>query len=70
MAKRLDLSGMDIGDLHVITEAKIENNTTYWHCICKCGKNVTLTTRKIKSKNTVNCGFCNKKRKDKTTFIK
>ncbi len=70
MAKKKDLTGTTLGDIYVNCSAPSENNINYWFCTCKCGKNIKLSTRKLLDKNLKNCGFCNKKRKDKSTFIK
>jgi len=70
MAKKIDLSGNKIGKLTVHREAESKTKTTYWHCTCDCGKNIKLSTRKLNSGNTKDCGSCSKTRKDKSKFIK
>ncbi len=72
MAKKKDLTGTTIGDLFIDRKAPSETNINYWYCICKCGKNIKISTRKLlaKSNTPINCGFCNKIRKNKSTFIK
>ena len=70
MAKKINFTGFDIGDIHVIKEAESATCTTYWHCQCKCGKSIKVSTRKLNSGNITNCGSCVKKRKDKSRFVK
>jgi len=70
MASKIDFTNTDIGDLHIINQANSETKATYWHCRCKCGKNVRVSTRKLNSGKITNCGYCKKKRKDKSRFIK
>jgi len=70
MAKKIDFTGETIGKLSVTGEATSETSTTYWHCICRCGKNIKLSTRKLNSGKVKDCGYCNRKRKPKSKFIK
>lgn len=70
MANKIDFTNTDIYDLHVIRESHSDTKATYWDCVCKCGKNVTISTRKLNSGTVMNCGYCKKKRKDKSRFTK
>jgi len=70
MASKIDFTNTDIGDLHVKEESVSNTKATYWNCVCKCGKNVTVSTRKLNSGNVKNCGYCKIKRKDKSKFTK
>lgn len=70
MGKKLDFTGQTIGKLTVTEKAQSDSNATYWYCVCKCGKNVKLSTRKLNSGKTKDCGYCTKTRRDKSKFIK
>ena len=70
MSKKKDLTGSKFGKITVLSEAESETKSTYWHCRCDCGKNIKLSTRKLKSNKIIDCGFCGKTRRDKSTFLK
>ncbi len=72
MGKKLNLKNNKIGDLTVLDIAPSENKKTYWYCQCKCGRNVTVPTSKLRSNKKMNCGKCNtsKVRKPQTVFVK
>ena len=53
----IDLSGQRFERLLVIKQAeRIKPKVTRWHCVCDCGKEVTVDTRHLRHNGTKSCG--------------
>ena len=55
-----DLSGKDFNFLHVICLQGVKDTKSgqrrIWKCLCRCGKEVFLSTYKLTSGTTKSCG--------------
>lgn len=51
-----DLTGMRFGRLKVISFNRVENNNTYWNCICDCGNEKIATESNLVNGKTKSCG--------------
>ena len=55
--KAIDMTGMKIGRLTVISRADNTNqNKAQWLCVCDCGNKVIVSRRHLKDFSTVSCG--------------
>ena len=55
--KAIDMTGMKIGRLTVISRAENTNqNKAQWLCKCDCGNEVIVSRRHLKDFSTVSCG--------------
>lgn len=50
-----DITGQDIGWLH-IEEKLIINNRTFWRCTCQCGKHAIISQHAIHDAHAQSCG--------------
>ncbi|MCB1711077.1 MAG: hypothetical protein KDH96_00925 [Candidatus Riesia sp.] len=55
-ARRKDITGQKFNMLTVIELDRIENNKSYYKCICDCGKIVTARSDHIQDSRNVSCG--------------
>jgi hypothetical protein len=55
---RIDITGQRFGMLKVIKEAEGDGQSTWWLCLCDCGKYSTVRTLSLRSKKrgTKSCG--------------
>lgn len=51
-----DLTGQTYGYLTVLGRAENRKNKVYWHCICRCGKQVQCQTFNLIFGMTRSCG--------------
>lgn len=56
MSKRLELTGMTFGRLHVDSFAYTKDSRTYWNCTCACGKKCVVKGKYLSNGDTVSCG--------------
>src|SRR5271167_2956995 len=52
--RRIDRTGQRYGRLRVTGPAPSKGKHTYWHCLCECGKTVTVASSNLS--NTLSCG--------------
>ena len=66
----MDIAGKQFGDIFVESFAYTKQGSTYWNCICGCGKKFVASGKRVSSGNTKSCG-CLKHRygKDNPNFI-
>lgn len=64
--KAKDLSGEKFGKLKVESFNRIENEHTYFNCLCDCGNKCVIDSDRLKNKRKINCGHCYRKRIDGT----
>lgn len=57
--KKLDLTGQRFGKLVVLAPAENIGSRTAWLCKCDCGKEATVTTRRLRDGHRTSCG-CDK----------
>jgi hypothetical protein len=74
MSKRINLKGKTFGSLTVLDPAQSINKKSHWYCRCICGRNVTMSTTKLRNYNKeigLDCGCTKTKdRQPKSTFRK
>lgn len=56
MKYKLDLTGQRFGQLVVQRKIKYEKNTTWWECLCECGKYKTIKRTQLVAGSTKSCG--------------
>jgi len=56
MGKLVDLTDQKIGSLIVSGRAESRNGDTYWVCVCKCGKTITVRADHLRAKKVRSCG--------------
>lgn len=54
--KLIDLSGQKFGRLTVMYRSDNRHNQTYWHCKCKCGKEIDVYAQHLLTGKNVSCG--------------
>ena len=53
MGKKLDLVGQRFTRLEVLEEARTKQNERGWKCRCDCGNEIILSTRQLRTGNTM-----------------
>lgn len=53
---RIDLTGMKFARLTVTQYSHTEGKKAFWHCVCDCGRAITLYGAVLRSGNTRSCG--------------
>lgn len=57
MGKFIDLTGQKFGRLTVLEkDTERSKNTTYWKCICECGKEFSTRGTSLRNGKTISCG--------------
>lgn len=58
MAKRIDLTGKQFGELTVIrlSDQRSKNNTLLWECLCSCGNKSYILGVSLRAGNYKSCG--------------
>ena len=52
----MDIAGKQFGDIFVESFAYTKRGSTYWNCICGCGKKFVASGKRVSSGNTKSCG--------------
>lgn len=55
----MDISGKQFGDIFVESFAYVKQGSTYWNCICGCGKKFVAHGKNLVNGNTKSCGCLN-----------
>lgn len=56
MGKLIDMVGMKLNRLTVVSRAENEGTRAAWNCVCDCGNTITLNGKQIRSGHTKSCG--------------
>lgn len=51
-----DLQGRQFGRLTVLERDTRRKGAAYWHCVCECGLEATVSSASLRSGNTRSCG--------------
>lgn len=57
--EKINLSGQKFFRLTVLNTSFTKNKSTYWDCLCECGKKLSVRLDALKSGNTKSCGCYN-----------
>lgn len=60
MAKLVDLTGLKFNRLTVISRGPNKGSGAQWNCLCDCGNQVLIGTKKLKNGHTKSCGCLRK----------
>lgn len=60
MAKFVDLTGLKFNRLTVISRGPNKGSGAQWNCLCDCGNNIIIGTKKLKNGHTKSCGCLRK----------
>ncbi len=70
MPKRFDLTEKTFGRLHVTgLLGSAPDKQLLWHCVCRCGEELAVPSRSLRSGNTRSCG-CLRREVAPTTRLK
>ena len=63
----IDMAGMKFGKWTVFDRdvTKLDHDQAYWHCVCDCGKNQSITGHMLRSGKTRQCLDCKHKEHSK-----
>ncbi|MCK5608150.1 hypothetical protein KAR91_40085, partial [Candidatus Pacearchaeota archaeon] len=67
--RKLSLVGKKFGRLLVLGEASKKGKKLYWHCVCDCGRNITVYAESLKGGDSKSCGCLNLERVTKHGMI-
>ncbi|MBU7542863.1 hypothetical protein KGP38_09680 [Lactococcus lactis] len=58
MVKTVDLSGQSFGRVTVVekTSKRDKKGNVIWQCVCSCGNEKLISTRRLKSNKNISCG--------------
>lgn len=57
--RKIEMTGLVFGDLTVIRESDFtRSGKVYWHCVCKCGREVDICGGNLRSGNSTSCRYC------------
>lgn len=60
MSKFVDLTGLKFNRLTVISRGSNKGSGAQWNCLCYCGNEVLIETKKLKNGHTKSCGCLRK----------
>ena len=66
--KKLELTGQRFRKLTVLAPAENIRDRTAWLCRCDCGKEIVVTTRRLRGGRTVSCG-CSQRGLSSLNFV-
>jgi 5-methylcytosine-specific restriction endonuclease McrA len=62
-----DLLGKKLGKVKVLSRAPQKKGSTYWNCLCDCGRKAEIPTYRLVKKIDVSCPMCAKKETEDLT---
>ena len=60
MSKRYELTGMRFERLTIIGFSHVQNENSYWRCLCDCGTLKTIAAKNMIAGKTMSCGCYHK----------